>query len=231
MICVHTPFVWDRGMNCGISCETAARIVALHLAVTHDGSPTRFLCYVDVGVDEVLTSCWWYTGHSGQAIRSTTCTNIHEQATRGTWYYITAGCNNSDTADGNWECTWDQGGHGSGASACRRRNRGCSHAVAGMFPEAWHRCNATTNDIPYTGGLAQHCMSGMHPVQCHDFGAHWRGHKACGLAIRGNAKSAGGETRNLHIQVHYWIKFISIQICCYVRDAEEVSFHMHVVWR
>jgi len=43
-------------MNCGISCETAARIVALYLAVTHDGKPTRFLCDVDVGVDEVLTS-------------------------------------------------------------------------------------------------------------------------------------------------------------------------------
>ena len=43
-------------MNCGISCETAARIVALHLAVTRDGNPTRFLCGVDVGVDEVLTS-------------------------------------------------------------------------------------------------------------------------------------------------------------------------------
>jgi len=110
----------------------------LHLAVTHDRNPTRFLCGVDVGADVVLTSRWWYTGHSAQAIRSITCTDIHEQATRGTCYYITTGCNNSDTTDGNWECKWDQGGYSSGAAACRRWNSGRSHAVAGMLPASLH---------------------------------------------------------------------------------------------
>ena len=87
----------------------------------------------------------------------------------------------------------------------------------GMLAEARDRRYATTDDIPYTRGQAQHCMPGMHSVQCPDFGAHRQGHQACGLAIRGNAQNTRGETQNFRMQVHSWVKFILIQIRCYVR--------------
>jgi len=72
--------------------------------------------------------------------------------------------------------------------------------------------------IAHTDKVVESALSSLGGTSCSpDFGAHQRGHQACGLEIRGNAQNTRGETQNLRMQVHSWVIFILIQMQCYVR--------------